>query len=65
MAKSSPCPVEASHVIGGGSLTTCVHQWHSQRRPVFPAIAVPSEATAIGNVMVHALAAGAAKTLLP
>lgn len=55
----SPRPVEALHVIGGGSRNDLLNQWTANAVGI-PVIAGPSEATAIGNVMVQALAAGAA-----
>ena len=56
----SPRPVEALHVIGGGSRNDLLNQWTANAVAI-PVIAGPSEATAIGNVMIQALAAGAAR----
>lgn len=56
----SPRPVEALHVIGGGSRNDLLNQWTANAVGI-PVIAGPSEATAIGNVMIQALAAGAAR----
>lgn len=56
----SPRPVEALHVIGGGSRNDLLNQWTANAVSV-PVIAGPSEATAIGNIMIQALASGAAK----
>ena len=58
----SPRPVEALHVIGGGSRNELLNQWTANAVGI-PVIAGPSEATAIGNVMVQALAAGAARDI--
>ena len=58
----SPRPVEALHVIGGGSRNELLNQWTANAVGI-PVIAGPSEATAIGNVMVQALAAGAARNI--
>lgn len=55
----SPRPVEALHVIGGGSRNDLLNQW-TANAVALPVIAGPSEATGIGNVMMQALAAGAA-----
>lgn len=55
----SPRPVEALHVIGGGSRNDLLNQW-TANAVTLPVIAGPSEATGIGNVMMQALAAGAA-----
>lgn len=55
----SPRPVEALHVIGGGSRNDLLNQWTANAVGV-PVVAGPSEATAIGNVMIQALTAGAA-----
>lgn len=59
----SPRPVEALHVIGGGSRNELLNQWTANAVGV-PVIAGPSEATAIGNVMIQALASGAAKDIV-
>lgn len=56
----SPRQVEALHVIGGGSRNDLLNQWTANAIGI-PVIAGPSEATAIGNIMIQALAAGAAK----
>lgn len=54
----SPRPIEVLHVIGGGSRNDLLNQWTANAVGV-PVVAGPSEATAIGNVMIQALAAGA------
>lgn len=56
----SPRPVETLHVIGGGSRNDLLNQWTASAVGI-PVIAGPSEATAIGNVMIQALAAGTAE----
>lgn len=55
----SPRPVETLHVIGGGSRNDLLNQWTANAVGI-PVVAGPSEATAIGNVMIQALTAGAA-----
>ncbi len=56
----SPRPIEALHVIGGGSRNDMLNQWTANAVGI-PVVAGPSEATAIGNIMVQALTAGVAK----
>lgn len=56
----SPRPVEVLHVIGGGSRNDLLNQWTANAVGV-PVITGPSEATAIGNVMIQALAGGVAR----
>ena len=56
----SPRPIETLHVIGGGSRNDLLNQWTANALGI-PVVAGPSEATAIGNVMIQALAAGAAQ----
>ena len=58
----SPRPVETLHVIGGGSRNDLLNQWTANAVGI-PVVAGPSEATAIGNVMIQALAAGAAEDI--
>lgn len=55
----SPNPIETLHVIGGGSRNELLNQWTANAIGI-PVIAGPSEATAIGNIMLQALAAGKA-----
>ena len=52
----SPRPVEVLHVIGGGSRNDLLNQWTANAVGI-PVVAGPSEATAIGNVMIQALTA--------
>lgn len=59
LRRLSPRPVETLHVIGGGSRNDLLNQWTANAVGV-PVVAGPSEATAIGNVMIQALAAGEA-----
>lgn len=58
----SPRPIDALHVIGGGSRNEMLNQWTANAVGV-PVVAGPSEATGIGNIMIQALAAGAAKDI--
>ncbi len=58
----SPCEVEALHVIGGGSRNDLLNQWTANAVGM-PVVAGPSEATAIGNIMLQAIATGTAKDI--
>jgi rhamnulokinase len=58
----APFPIEKLHVIGGGSKNPLLNQWTSNAIGI-PVIAGPSEATAIGNIMIQAKAAGCVKSL--
>ncbi len=55
----SPTPIETLHVIGGGSRNDLLNQFTSNAVGI-PVVAGPSEATAIGNIMIQAMAAGEA-----
>lgn len=55
----SPHPIEVLHVIGGGSRNELLNQFTANSIGM-PVVAGPSEATAIGNVMMQAMAAGVA-----
>ncbi|MDR0891872.1 MAG: rhamnulokinase [Mediterranea sp.] len=55
----SPRPIEVLHVIGGGSRNDLLNQFTANAIGL-PVVAGPSEATAIGNVMIQAMAAGEA-----
>ena len=59
LQRLSPNPIETLHVIGGGSRNELLNQWTANAIGI-PVIAGPSEATAIGNIMLQALAAGKA-----
>lgn len=60
--KVATFPIERLHVIGGGSKNRLLNQFTANAigRKV---VAGPSEATAIGNVMIQAMAAGAVSSL--
>ena len=55
----APFPIEKLHVIGGGSANDTMSQWTADA--LIPVVAGPTEATAIGNVMIQARAAGLVK----
>lgn len=55
-------PIERLHVIGGGSRNTLLNRFTANATGI-PVVAGPSEATAIGNIMIQARAAGVAGTL--
>ncbi|MBU0754294.1 MAG: rhamnulokinase, partial [Planctomycetes bacterium] len=55
-------PIERIHVIGGGSLNRLLCQWTADATGL-PVFAGPVEATAIGNLMVQAMAIGAIDSL--
>ena len=56
----APFPIEKLHVIGGGSQNDLLNQFTADATGI-PVVAGPSEATAIGNCMVQAMAAGLVK----
>ena len=58
----SPNPIEKLHVIGGGSKNAFLNQLTANAIGL-PVLAGPSEATALGNVMVQAMALGVVKSL--
>ena len=62
LRKLSDHPIEVLHVIGGGSRNHMLNQWTANAIGL-PVIAGPSEATAIGNIMLQALALGAADSV--
>ena len=53
----APFPIEALHVIGGGSRNNLLNQFTCNAVGI-PVVAGPSECTAIGNIMLQAKAAG-------
>lgn len=55
-------PIEKLHVIGGGSKNDLLNQFTADSIGI-PVITGPSEATAIGNVMIQAIASGAASDI--
>lgn len=58
----APFPIEKLHVIGGGSKNRLLNQFTANSTGM-PVVAGPSEATAIGNIMLQARAAGMVGTL--
>lgn len=58
----APFPIEKLHVIGGGSKNPLLNQWTANAIGI-PVMAGPSEATAIGNIMIQAKAAGCVANL--
>lgn len=57
-----PHPINRLHVIGGGCQNATLCQWTADASGL-PVYAGPVEATAIGNLLVQALALGAAESL--
>lgn len=58
----APFPIEKLHVIGGGSKNPLLNQWTANAAGI-TVIAGPSEATAIGNIMIQAKSAGCVNSL--
>ena len=58
----APFKIEKLHVIGGGSKNHLLNQWTANAIGI-PVLAGPSEATAIGNIMIQAKASGYVNTL--
>ncbi|MCF0243722.1 MAG: rhamnulokinase [Bacteroidaceae bacterium] len=57
LCEMSDTPIEALHIIGGGSLNQYLNQMTADACGV-TVLAGPQECTALGNIMVQALAAG-------
>lgn len=59
LSSLSPFPIETLYVIGGGSRNELLNRFTANAIGI-PVVAGPAEATAIGNIMVQAMAAGEA-----
>ena len=53
----APFPIERLHIIGGGSANDLLNQWTADAAGI-TVVAGPSEATAMGNIMMQARTAG-------
>ena len=62
LKKIAPFPIDVLHVIGGGSKNPLLNQWTANATGI-GVIAGPSEATAIGNIMIQAKSAGCVNSL--
>jgi len=62
LKRLAPFSIEKLHVIGGGSKNPLLNQWTANAIGL-PVIAGPSEATAIGNIMIQAKAANCVDSL--
>ena len=62
LQKIAPFPIEKLHVIGGGSQNKLLNQMTADTIGI-PVVAGPSEATALGNVMMQAKGLGIVKSL--
>ncbi len=60
LQRFAPFKIEKLHIIGGGSANDLLNQWTADAIGI-PVVAGPTEATAIGNVMMQAKAAGIVK----
>ncbi|NDW11397.1 rhamnulokinase [Bacteroides sp. 214] len=58
----APFPIKKLHVIGGGSQNKLLNQMTANAIGI-PVVAGPSEATAIGNIMIQAMGLGLVKSL--
>ncbi len=58
----APFEIEQLHVIGGGSLNKLLNQWTANAIGI-PVVTGPAEATAYGNIMIQAKAAGIVNSL--
>ena len=57
LSEMAPFPIEKLHIIGGGSQNDLMNRLTARTLGI-PVVAGPSEATAIGNCMMQAKAAG-------
>ena len=57
LQRFAPFKIEKLHIIGGGSANDLLNQWTADAIGI-PVVAGPTEATAIGNIMIQAKAAG-------
>ena len=58
----APNPIERLHIIGGGAKNDLLNQFTANSTGI-PVLAGPSEATAIGNIMIQYKAAGEFKDI--